>query len=57
LNDRLAAKVLMPGLVEGHSHLMEGAFWRFVYCGWFDRSDRTARSGPARSRSTKSCSA
>jgi len=39
LDDRLANKVLMPGLVEGHSHLMEGAFWRFVYCGFFDRRD------------------
>ena len=39
LDSRLAAKVLMPGLVEGHSHLMEGGFWRFVYCGFFERSD------------------
>ena len=57
LDDRFADKVLMPGFVEGHSHLIEGAFWRFVYCGWFDRSDPTARSGPARSRSMKWCSA
>jgi len=46
LDDRLAAKVLMPGLVEGHSHLMEGAFWRFVYCGWFDRSDPNGKVWP-----------
>ncbi|MDA0225684.1 MAG: amidohydrolase [Proteobacteria bacterium] len=38
LDERFADKVLMPGLVEGHSHLMEGTFWRFVYVGWFDRS-------------------
>ncbi|MGL6111648.1 MAG: amidohydrolase, partial [Rubrivivax sp.] len=46
LDDRLTAKVLMPGLVEGHSHLMEGAFWRFVYCGWFDRSDPNGKVWP-----------
>jgi len=39
LDERFADKVLMPGLVEGHSHLMEGTFWRFVYVGWFDRGD------------------
>ncbi len=39
LDDRFADKVLMPGLVEGHSHTMEGAFWRYIYCGYFDRLD------------------
>ena len=29
--------VLMPGLVEGHSHLFEGALWTKLYCGYFDR--------------------
>ncbi len=29
----------MPGLVEGHSHVAEGVQWRFVYCGYFDRTD------------------
>jgi predicted amidohydrolase YtcJ len=46
LETRLADKVLMPGLVEGHSHLMEGAFWRFVYCGYFDRRDPNGRTWP-----------
>jgi predicted amidohydrolase YtcJ len=32
-------KVLMPGLVEGHSHVAEGSMWRFVYCGYFGRTD------------------
>ena len=27
----------MPGLVEGHSHLFEGALWSKLYCGYFDR--------------------
>lgn len=30
-------KILMPGLVEGHSHLMEGAMWDAVYVGYYDR--------------------
>ena len=37
LDDRFADRVLMPGLVEGHSHLMEGAFWKFAYVGYHDR--------------------
>ncbi len=38
-DDRFADKVLMPGLVEGHSHVMEGSLWAHVYCGFFDRLD------------------
>src|SRR5512135_727789 len=30
-------KILLPGLVEGHSHLMEGALWKFVHVGYYDR--------------------
>lgn len=39
IDTRFADHVLMPGLVEGHSHTMEGTFWRYVYCGYFDRMD------------------
>lgn len=39
LDDRFADKVLMPGLIEGHAHSMEGALWNFTYVGWFDRMD------------------
>jgi predicted amidohydrolase YtcJ len=39
LDERFADKVLMPGLVEGHSHTFEGAIWSYVYCGYFDRMD------------------
>ena len=39
LDERFADKVLMPGFVEGHAHVMEGSLWRKVYCGWFDRAD------------------
>lgn len=39
LDDRFADKVIMPGLIEGHAHSMEGALWSFTYVGWFDRMD------------------
>ena len=35
--DTFRDKVLMPGLVEGHCHLMEGAMWDAVYVGYHDR--------------------
>lgn len=43
LDDTFADKFLMPGFVEGHSHVSEGVFWRFVYCGYFDRTDPDGR--------------
>jgi predicted amidohydrolase YtcJ len=46
VDERFADKVLMPGLVEGHSHLMEGALWRFVYVGYHDRMDPDGRIWP-----------
>ncbi len=39
LDERFADKVIMPGLVEGHSHAMEGTLWRYTYVGYFDRMD------------------
>lgn len=39
LDERFADKVLMPGLIEGHAHSMEGALWNYTYVGWFDRMD------------------
>ncbi len=39
LDERFAEKVIMPGLVEGHSHAMEGTLWRYTYVGYFDRMD------------------
>ncbi|MCL4745155.1 MAG: amidohydrolase [Burkholderiaceae bacterium] len=46
LDARFAAKVLMPGFVEGHSHLLEGTLWRFVYVGFHDRVDPDGRRWP-----------
>ncbi len=44
LNTIFKDKVMMPGLVEGHAHTMEGTLWRHVYCGFFDRTDPDGRS-------------
>jgi predicted amidohydrolase YtcJ len=44
LDDRFADKVLMPGLIEGHAHTMEGTLWNHVYCGYFDRVDPVGRT-------------
>lgn len=35
----LAETVLMPGLIEGHAHMMAGAMWDFAYAGYHDRID------------------
>jgi len=39
LDERFADKILMPGMVEGHSHAVEGKWWRYVYCGFHERMD------------------
>lgn len=46
LDTSFADKILMPGLVEGHSHVSEGTFWRFVNCGFFDRTDPDGKTWP-----------
>ena len=46
VDDRFSEMILMPGLVEGHSHTMEGTFWRYVYCGYFDRTDPDGKIWP-----------
>ncbi|MBT3534972.1 MAG: amidohydrolase [Rhodospirillaceae bacterium] len=38
LDDRFADKVLTPGFVEGHCHLMEGSIWRYHYVGFHSRT-------------------
>ncbi|MDQ4060385.1 MAG: amidohydrolase [Pseudomonadota bacterium] len=37
LDRSFADKILMPGLVEGHSHVTEGAVWKHTYVGFYDR--------------------
>jgi predicted amidohydrolase YtcJ len=39
VDERFADQVLMPGLIEGHSHALEGGMWQWPYLGWFDRRD------------------
>ena len=46
LDERFADRILLPGFVEGHSHLMEGALWRFVHVGFHDRVDPDGRVWP-----------
>ncbi|SDN62477.1 hypothetical protein SAMN05216196_1011105 [Lutimaribacter pacificus] len=38
-DDSLSDTVLMPGMVEGHAHMMAGAMWNFAYAGFHDRMD------------------
>lgn len=42
-DNRFQDAVLMPGLVEGHSHMMAGAMWRYAYAGFHDRIDPDGR--------------
>jgi len=46
LDERFADRVLMPGLVEGHSHLMEGSLWKFAHVGFYDRRGPDGRVWP-----------
>ena len=46
LDEQFADKVLMPGLVEGHAHVMEGSLWRYTYVGYFDRTDPGGKVWP-----------
>jgi len=43
LDERFADKVILPGFVEGHSHALEGAIWKYLYLGYFPRTDPTGR--------------
>ena len=42
-DQRFRDKVLMPGLVEGHSHVMTGNLWRYPYVGFYDRTGPDGR--------------
>lgn len=37
VDERFSDQVLMPGLIEGHSHLVEGSLWDHTYVGYYDR--------------------
>jgi len=42
----LADKVLMPGMVEGHSHAFEGLVWDHTYVGSYERRDPDGKAWP-----------
>lgn len=43
VDDRFHDKVLLPGFVEGHSHIMEGMMWSHPYVGAGDRRSPEGR--------------
>jgi len=47
VEDRYAECVLMPGLVEAHSHLLEGGIWDYPYVGFYARRGPDGRCWPA----------
>lgn len=42
-DDRFGDKVILPGLVEAHAHVMAGGIWRYLYCGHYARTDPEGR--------------
>jgi hypothetical protein len=46
VDDRFDHQVLMPGLVEAHSHLSAGGFWRQPNADTSTRAIPTAAGGP-----------
>ena len=38
LDTRFTDRVVLPGLVEGHSHMMAGGLWQFPYVGFHART-------------------
>ena len=47
VDDRYADRVLMPGLIEGHSHLLEGGIWDYPYVGFYQRRSPDGSMWPA----------
>ena len=47
LDDRYAAAVLIPGLVESHAHQSEGAMWTYHYVGAIERFGPDGKRRPA----------
>ncbi|MGJ4943844.1 amidohydrolase [Bradyrhizobium sp. HKCCYLS1011] len=46
VDDRFRDKVLLPGFVEGHAHIMEGVVWTMPYVGAGDRRSPEGRLVP-----------
>ncbi|WP_223424665.1 amidohydrolase [Tateyamaria pelophila] len=45
-DDRLKGATVLPGLIEGHAHMMAGAIWRYAYVGYHDRIDPEGKLWP-----------
>ena len=43
LDMRFADKIMLPGFVEGHAHLLAGGMWKYLYVGYQDRIDPDGR--------------
>ncbi len=39
VDEQFADKILTPGFIEAHTHVMAGGIWQFPYVGFFDRAD------------------
>jgi len=39
LDTTFADKIIMPGFVEAHCHLLAGGMWKYLYVGFHDRVD------------------
>ncbi|NHC62360.1 amidohydrolase [Paenalcaligenes suwonensis] len=46
VDTRFAEQYLYPGFVEGHSHALEGAMWKYLYLGHFPRHDPEGKRWP-----------
>ncbi len=46
IDHRYADAVIVPGFVEAHCHVMEGAMWAFPYVGFFGRTAPDGESWP-----------
>lgn len=46
IDTQFSEKILMPGFVEGHSHLFEGMLWDHVYVGFYDRQGPDGKIWP-----------
>lgn len=46
VDDRFADRVLLPGFVEAHAHVMEGVLWQRPYVGFADRRSPDGRHVP-----------
>ncbi len=43
VDDQFSNKVIIPGLIEAHSHATGGGMWQFPYVGFYDRPDYTGK--------------